>query len=101
MIFFEEYVIIIKSMVGRAIGGILMIAGHLQHKKGYWYIVLNVPNESGRHSPKWFSTGLKVKGNKGKAEELLIMKRIEYSKAEERQHELIKRVCFGLDLLTK
>lgn len=66
-----------------------MIAGHLQQKKGYWYIVLNVPNESGRHSPKWFSTGLKVKGNKGKAEELLIMKRIEYSKAEERQHELI------------
>ncbi|MNW51059.1 Transposase [compost metagenome] len=48
-----------------------MIAGHLQEKKGLFYIVLNCKDENGKRKPKWVPTGLKVKGNKKKAEILL------------------------------
>ncbi|WHX28467.1 site-specific integrase [Brevibacillus agri] len=49
-----------------------MVAGHLQEKKGYFYIVLNYKDECGKRKNKWISTGLSVKGNKKKAEALLI-----------------------------
>lgn len=49
-----------------------MVAGHLQEKKGYFYIVLNYKNEEGKRKNKWLATGLPVKGNKKKAEVLLI-----------------------------
>lgn len=55
-----------------------MIAGHLQEKKGLFYIVLNCKDENGKRKPKWISTGLKVKGNKKKAESLLIETRRNY-----------------------
>ena len=29
-----------------------MIAGHLQQKKGYWYIVLNLHDEAGKRKTK-------------------------------------------------
>jgi len=48
-----------------------MIAGHLQEKKGLFYIVLNCKDEDGKRRPKWIPTGLKAKGNKKKAEALL------------------------------
>ena len=38
-----------------------LIAGHLQEKKGYFYVVLNIENEDGNRTPKWFKTGLPVK----------------------------------------
>lgn len=41
-----------------------MVAGHLQEKKGLFYIVLNCKNEEGKRKPKWIPTGLTVKGNK-------------------------------------
>ena len=44
-----------------------MVAGHLQQKKGYWYIVLTYTDENGKPASKWKSTGLKVKGNKRNA----------------------------------
>lgn len=48
-----------------------MVAGHLQEKNGYFYIVLNYKDQSGkRHSP-WFPTKLAVKGNKKRAEAML------------------------------
>ena len=59
-----------------------MISGHLTKKSGYWYIVLNLRKSDGIKKPKWFSTGLKVKGNKRKAEELLIEMRHRYSAFE-------------------
>ncbi len=49
-----------------------LVAGHLQEKKGYFYIVLNYKDECGKRKNKWISTGLSVKGNKKKAEALLI-----------------------------
>lgn len=55
-----------------------MIAGHLQEKKGLFYIVLNCKDEHGKRKQKWIPTGLKVKGNKKKAEALLIETRKNY-----------------------
>ena len=47
-----------------------MVAGRLAEKKGYFYIVLSYKiNDKRKES--WFKTGLKVHGNKRKAEELL------------------------------
>ena len=47
-----------------------MVAGHLQEKKGNYYIVLCY-SVAGKNKSKWISTGLPVKGNKKKAEEML------------------------------
>lgn len=55
-----------------------MIAGHLQEKKGLFYIVLNCKDDSGKRKPKWIPTGLKVKGNKKRAEALLLDARRNY-----------------------
>ena len=51
-----------------------MIAGHLQEKRGYYYIVLNYSvkeNDKSVRKTKWIATGLEVKGNKKKAEAML------------------------------
>jgi len=55
-----------------------MLAGRLREKKGYFYIVLSIRDENGKPKPKWLSTGLKVKGNKKKAEAMLIDARNNY-----------------------
>ena len=59
-----------------------MIAGHLQEKKGYYYIVLNFVDENGKRKPKWIATGLPVKGNKRKAEAMLLAERSKYASNE-------------------
>ena len=48
-----------------------MVAGHLQQKKGYWYMVLNLHDQAGRRKTKWIATHLPVPGNRKRAEELL------------------------------
>ena len=48
-----------------------MVAGHLQEKKGYFYIVLTYMNHEGKRKSKWISTKLPVKGNKKRAQDLL------------------------------
>ena len=55
-----------------------MVAGHLQKKSGYWYIVITYKDFEGNPVSKWKSTGLKVYGNKKKAEELLWQARKEF-----------------------
>jgi integrase len=49
-----------------------MVAGHLQEKKGLYYIVLSYVNVARKRITKWIPTGLPVKGNKKKAETLLM-----------------------------
>jgi integrase len=49
-----------------------MVAGHLQEKKGYFHIVLNYADENNKRKTKWVSTGLPVKNNKKKAEDMLL-----------------------------
>ena len=56
-----------------------MVAGHLQEKKGYFYMVLNFTDEIGARKPKWISTGLPVKGNKRRAEAMLLEERQKYT----------------------
>ena len=51
---------------------IFMVAGHLQEKKGYFYMVLSYPDAAGKRKTKWLPTGLPVKGNKKKAEKMLM-----------------------------
>ena len=49
-----------------------MIAGHLQEKYGFFYIVLSYRDENGKRHTPWFPTKLPVKGNKKRAEALLL-----------------------------
>lgn len=51
-----------------------MVAG----QKGYFYMVLNTKDESGKRRSKWLPTGLPVKGNKRKAETMLQQTRMNY-----------------------
>lgn len=41
-----------------------MVAGHLQVKKGMYYVVLNLKSPDGKRIPKWVSTGIRVGGRK-------------------------------------
>ena len=56
-----------------------MVAGHLQEKKGYFYMVLSYPDAAGKRKTKWFPTGLPVKGNKKKAEKMFCVWKISES----------------------
>lgn len=60
-----------------------MVAGHLQQKKGHWYIVLNLYDADGKRKPKWIATHLPVQGNKHRAEELLFQARYQYADSRE------------------
>ncbi len=48
-----------------------MVAGHLQEKKGNYYIVLNYTGVDNERKVKWIPTNLPVKGNKKRAEAML------------------------------
>ena len=48
--------------------GYIGVSGHLQVKKGYYYVVLSYNDNTGKRRVKYFSTGLPQKGNKRKAE---------------------------------
>lgn len=49
-----------------------MVAGHLQEKNDFYYIVLSYKDADGKRKTKWEATGLSVKRNKKKAEALLL-----------------------------
>lgn len=55
-----------------------MIAGHLQEKYGFYYIVLSYKDENGKRHTPWFPTKLPVKGNKKRAEVMLMEMRQNY-----------------------
>ena len=46
------------------------MTGSLQVKNDKFYIIINL-KENGKRKQKWIATGLEVKGNKRKAEQLL------------------------------
>lgn len=56
-----------------------MVAGHLQQRKGHWYIVLNLHDETGKRRSKWIATHLPVRGNKRRAEEMLLQARQQHT----------------------
>lgn len=57
-----------------------MVAGHLQIKKGFYYMVLNLKGEDGKRKTKWLSTGIQVGGKKSQkaAEAILLETRHSY-----------------------
>lgn len=59
-----------------------MVAGHLHEKNGYYYIILNLTDSTGKRKPKWISTGLTIKGNKKRAEQMLMEERRKYANAK-------------------
>lgn len=54
-----------------------MVAGHLREKRGYYHMVLSYTDENGKRQTPSKSTGLPVKGNKKKAEAMLMQARKE------------------------
>lgn len=67
-----------------------MVAGHLQVKKGYYYMVLNLKDESGKRKSKWIPTGIQVGGKKNlnKAEAMLLETRHSYKDPVIREDEV-------------
>ena len=49
-----------------------MVAGHLREKNGYYQMILSYNDEYGKRRTKSISTGLPIKGNKKKAEAMLL-----------------------------
>lgn len=80
-----------------------LVAGHIEEKKGYLYVVLNLV-VNGKRKPKWIPTGLKAKGNKTRAkEEILPAVRREwteklYAEQEQRdKQEALERAAMSDD----
>lgn len=61
-----------------------MVAGHLQEKNGYYYAVLNYTDSFGKRKTKWIATGLAVKGNKKRAEAVLMDLRRDFNPEEKK-----------------
>lgn len=55
------------------------VKGSLQIKNNMFYAVLDLKDKNGKRKLKWISTGLSVRGNKRKAEEVLNQLKSEYS----------------------
>ena len=55
-----------------------MVSGHLQIKNGKYYAVLCYTDAYGKRKAKWKTLGLSEKGNKRKAEEMLMKLRSEF-----------------------
>ncbi len=60
-----------------------MVSGHLQVKKGYYYVVLSYYDNRNKRHVKYVSTGLPEKGNKRKAEAELARIRSEFEPPQE------------------
>lgn len=74
-----------------------MVAGHLRERNGIYYIVLSYTNEYGERKTPSVSTGLRVKGNKKRAEELLLLARQE--KTEEIEYQKNRKTGIQNDIL--
>ncbi len=68
----------------------MKLSGHLREKNGYYYMVINYPGEDGKRKQYNFRTGLTVKGNKTKAQEMLDRK-IEELTAYHEEHDIFQK----------
>ena len=76
-----------------------MVAGHLQEKKGLFYMVLSYKDCTGKRRTKWFPTGLPVKGNKKRAEAMLMEKRHSYVPEDSIENSVIESQMLFADYL--
>lgn len=70
-----------------------MVAGHLRVQNGYWQMILSYKDSTGKRRTKSVTTHLKEKGNKRRAEEMLLDLRRAFTK--ERQHALQNGLMFS------
>ena len=49
----------------------IKVAGHLEDRRGFYSMILTWTTQTGKRGRKSISTGLAVKGNKGRAEDML------------------------------
>lgn len=68
------------------------MTGSIQEKNGKYYTVLNIKDKNGKYKKKWQTTGLPVKGNKRKAEQILRRRIAEY---ETNQLQTPKNLSFA------
>lgn len=76
-----------------------MVAGHLQEKKGLFYMVLSYKDCTGKRRTKWFPTRLPVKGNKKRAEAMLMEKRHSYVPEDSIENSVIESEMLFADYL--
>ncbi len=71
-----------------------MIAGHLREINGFYYMVFNYKDKQGKRRNPTKATGLPVKGNKKKAELMLLQMRMELEAqiVEEEQQEEDRKI---------
>ena len=66
-----------------------MVSGHLREKRGIYQIILTYKDFDGKRKEKSVSTGLTVKGNKRKAEEMLMEARRNFTPPEQATTEML------------
>ena len=78
-----------------------MVAGHLQTKKGYYYVVVGYKSPTGKYKYSWFPTGIEDKGgNKKKAErELMRIRRDFVIPTEEEANKEMKTEMIFTDFM--
>lgn len=65
------------------------MTGSLQIKNGKYYLAISYKNDDGKHKVKWIATGLPVKNNKRRAEQMLRDKLAEYENPSQLEREEI------------
>ncbi len=74
-----------------------MVAGHLRIRNGYWHMILSYNNEMGKRITKSVTTHLKEKGNKKRAEEMLLELRRQAT-AEQQLRQQARGIYFDVYL---
>ena len=72
-----------------------MVAGRLQEKNGFYYIVLSYTDSAGKRRQPWIGTGLPVKGNKKRAEKILAETRKDFTIPKGQVSELSPDMAFS------
>ena len=72
-----------------------MVAGRLQEKNGFYYIVLSYTDSAGKRRQPWIGTGLPVKGNKKRAEKMLAETRKDFTIPKGQVSELGPDMAFS------
>ena len=72
-----------------------MVAGRLQEKNGFYYIVLSYTDSAGKRRQPWIGTGRPVKGNKKRAEKMLAETRKSFTIPKGQVSELSPDMAFS------
>ena len=70
-----------------------MVAGHLEVKRGVYQCILNYTDESGKRRRQSISTGLSEKGNKKRAEKILMELRATFEPPVNQEAKVISSLC--------